>query len=73
MPADKIDVARLAQEADTHATVKYAPFHTKEWCAIRDEHFARLVMEGCAKAVMMNASCSACGEDAANRIKEMMP
>lgn len=54
MPADKIDVRRLAREANGYASAYYQ-YHAwqstglKESKRIRDEYFARLVMEECAK------------------------
>jgi len=47
MPADKIDVARLAHEAAEYANNHWT--HAHRWQVLRDEHFAHLVMEECAK------------------------
>jgi hypothetical protein len=50
MPADKIDVARLAREADEYADAAYpdrSTGRTREM--IRDEHFALLVLAEAAK------------------------
>ena len=76
--ADKIDVARLAREADEYSW---------KWCQtnwytdgepqdIRDEHFARLVMRECQLIALAQASMPECPERAqyiAEAIAERMP
>jgi hypothetical protein len=84
--ADKIDVARLGELADEYADSKVPhliePDDISRWDQHRDEHFARLVMEECAKvcAAMTVFQKSAQGDydrttplDCAIAIREQMP
>ena len=81
--ADKIDLDRLRAAADDYADAHYPDRNTgRTRQHIRDEHFARLVMEECAKvcAAMPVFQKSAHGDydrttplDCAIAIREQMP
>jgi hypothetical protein len=75
--ADKIDVARLHQEADALATesVRNGPTQNTvaAWSQARDEHFARLVMEECAKVCDGLEKDIVCPEECAAAIRARMP
>ena len=68
--ADKIDVARLAREANKLAVphIGSGMFH-----AIRDEHFARLVMEECARVVESTSPIHTGAAKIAALIRARMP
>lgn len=84
MPADKIDVQRLAREADQHADrkcwiggVSLRREFRAQWYRTRDEHFARLVLEEAAKVALawrreyvLPACCDVEQEKAAKSIAE---
>lgn len=84
MPADKIDVQRLAREASSYADAQFPPNEAKPgaWRHIRDEHFARLVIEEAAKVCKARAGVGPYAESmgahriltsAADAIRDLKP
>lgn len=76
---DKIDVARLAREAAEHALKHYKPHGPLAYAYenVRNEHFARLVLEEAAKEAEHWQTISRpehkCGEYIAAAIRGMKP
>ena len=76
--ADKIDLETLRAAADDYADAHYPDRNTgRTRQHIRDEHFARLVMEDCAKEAEHWQTISRpehkCGEYIAAAIRSMKP
>ena len=79
MPADKLDVARLAEQAGMIAHIgKRAPIDTYTTGLANLEHFARLVMEECAAMLEAKSAAATLWDGiifhaAANALRARMP